>query len=112
LSISYNSAQFFWYDFFTKSTYDIWPARLKNANQHKFFYDFICGGLAAAMTIVTNQPLDTVRTRLVSQGEPKLYRNIPDAMKQIYTKEGVLAFYKGTVPAIMLVAPGMLNMKK
>ena len=35
----------------------------------------------------------------------KIYKNIPDAVKQIYAKEGLKGFYKGTVPAIILVTP-------
>lgn len=66
---------------------------------------FICGGIAASFTIVTNQPVDTVRTRLVTQGEPRVYNGIMDAVRKIYAREGVRGFYKGTLPALMLVAP-------
>lgn len=37
-----------------------------------FTVHFVCGGLSACAATVTVQPLDTLRTRLAAQGEPKV----------------------------------------
>lgn len=65
----------------------------------------MCGGVSACFTVVTNQPIDTVRTRLITQGEPKTYNGVFDAIKKIFLNEGIRGFYKGTVPGVLLVAP-------
>ncbi len=35
----------------------------------------VCGGLAGGLATVAAQPLDTLRTRLCAQGEPKVEKN-------------------------------------
>jgi len=106
LYASYITAQFHWFDFFTRTSYQLWPQhRNKNEDNHKHLFDFVCGGLAATFTTLTSQPIDTIRTRFVTQGEPKVYSSLSQAVQKIYSQEGLLAFYKGTVPAILLVVP-------
>jgi len=57
------------------------------------------GAFAGAASVFGNTPLDVVKTRM--QGlEAHRYKNTWDCAKQIYTKEGVKAFYKGTVPRL------------
>lgn len=61
--------------------------------------------MAASLTAFTNQPVDTIRTRLVTQGEPRVYSGILDAVKKIYTNEGVRGYYRGLVPCLLLITP-------
>lgn len=104
LSLSYNSAQFFWFELFTRYSIDKWSF-LSDTENKKFALHFLCGGLAASCTVITNQPVDTIRTRLVTQGEPRVYNGIYDAIKKVYLNEGIKGFYRGTLPAILLVTP-------
>jgi len=60
------------------------------------------GAIAGAASVFGNTPLDVVKTRM--QGlEAHKYKNTLDCAKQIYTKEGLKAFYKGTVPRLSRV---------
>lgn len=103
LSISF-SAHLLWFEILTRYVYTLWPSLVENENK-KFMANFICGGIGASLTIVTNQPIDTIRTRLVTQGEPRVYKGIMDAVKKIYINEGIVGYYRGTVPNLMLIAP-------
>ena len=33
---------------------------------------YLKGGIAAGLTVLTSQPIDVIRTRLVAQGEPRV----------------------------------------
>lgn len=60
------------------------------------------GAIAGAASVFGNTPLDVVKTRM--QGlEAHRYKNTWDCAKQIYTNEGVKAFYKGTIPRLSRV---------
>ncbi|XP_055328086.1 putative tricarboxylate transport protein, mitochondrial [Paramacrobiotus metropolitanus] len=57
------------------------------------------GAIAGAASVFGNTPLDVVKTRM--QGlEASKYKNTLDCAYQIATKEGLFAFYKGTVPRL------------
>ncbi|XP_036343058.1 tricarboxylate transport protein, mitochondrial-like [Rhagoletis pomonella] len=57
------------------------------------------GAVAGAASVFGNTPLDVVKTRM--QGlEAAKYKNTADCALQIWRKEGVTAFYKGTVPRL------------
>lgn len=57
------------------------------------------GAIAGAVSVGLNTPLDVVKTRM--QGlEAAKYRNTADCILQIARHEGLLAFYKGTVPRL------------
>ena len=71
LSMSFLTSQFLWFESLTKATYLIWPIMI-NDDRNKIVTHFFCGGIAASMTILTVQPIDVIRTRLVSQGEPRV----------------------------------------
>lgn len=103
LSISF-SAHLLWFEVLTRQTFTLWPFLVETENK-KFMANFICGGMAASLTLITNQPIDTIRTRLVTQGEPKVYKGVMDAVTKVYTSEGLRGFYRGTVPNLMLITP-------
>jgi solute carrier family 25 thiamine pyrophosphate transporter 19 len=104
LSLTFTNSQFFWFEFFTRVEHEIRPGRDKS-DREKMLVHFICGGLAACISVLTNQPMDTIRTRLVTQGEPRVYSGIVDALRKIYAREGFRAYYRGLVPSLFLVAP-------
>uniref|UniRef100_UPI00398F08B1 mitochondrial thiamine pyrophosphate carrier isoform X1 n=2 Tax=Pristiophorus japonicus TaxID=55135 RepID=UPI00398F08B1 len=100
LSISYGGVQFVSFEFLTKFVHDATLYDSRNASMH-----FVCGGLAACSATVTVQPLDTLRTRFVAQGEPKIYRSFWHAVVTMCRNEGPLAFYRGLTPTIIAVFP-------
>lgn len=97
LSLVFNGSQFFWFELLTRYFYK------KENNQ--FATNFLCGGTAASLALVVCQPIDVVRTRLISQGEPKIYNGNLDAFKKIYLTDAPKGFYRGLFPAMMLTVP-------
>ena len=68
--------------------------------------NFVSGGVAGMVAIAAVYPIDTVRTRLVAQGEPRQYRNISQAFAAIWKKGGgVKRFYNGLGPSLLMVFP-------
>ncbi|XP_045611810.1 putative tricarboxylate transport protein, mitochondrial [Procambarus clarkii] len=60
------------------------------------------GGLAGAVSVFGNTPIDVVKTRM--QGlEASKYKNTIDCFQKIWKNEGPRAFYKGTVPRLSRV---------
>ncbi|XP_067913957.1 mitochondrial thiamine pyrophosphate carrier [Heterodontus francisci] len=100
LSISYGAVQFVSFEFLTKFVHNAMMYDSRNPFMH-----FVCGGLAACSATVTVQPLDTLRTRFVAQGEPKVYRSLWHAVATMYRKEGSLSFYRGLTPTLLAVFP-------
>lgn len=50
---------------------------------------FICGSLSGFSGTVLSHPFDVVRTRMVSQSEPKTYHSTRHAIRVIATTEGL-----------------------
>ena len=65
LSFAFLTSQFFWFETITRYFY--------HKENNAFYANFMCGGLAATIAVLTSQPIDVIRTRLVSQGEPKVF---------------------------------------
>lgn len=105
LSMSFITAQFLWFEFFTKLYHDHGPHSGRTTDSGKSLGHFLSGGLAACCTVAINQPVDTIRTRFVSQGEPRVYTSLADAVSKIYTREGIRGFYRGLLPSMLLYAP-------
>lgn len=74
-------------------------------------YDFensLMGCMAAATTVCVMIPLDTVKTRLVTQARfPDLvpYKGILDCAVRVSKEEGIGAFYRGLTPRLISVVP-------
>ncbi|XP_040918858.1 mitochondrial thiamine pyrophosphate carrier [Toxotes jaculatrix] len=100
LSICYGAVQFASFEFLTEVVHKSTPYDSQTAGVH-----FVCGGLAACSATVFCQPLDTLRTRFAAQGEPKVYRNLRQAVFTMCRSEGVLTFYRGLSPTLMAVFP-------
>ncbi|KAH0629484.1 hypothetical protein JD844_011574 [Phrynosoma platyrhinos] len=66
LSITYGAVQFVSFELLTKLMHHATSYDARDFSVH-----FVCGGVSACAATVTVQPLDTLRTRLAAQGEPK-----------------------------------------
>lgn len=66
---------------------------------------FVCGGVAGCAATLVSFPFDTVRTRLVAQPEPKIYKNSADAVAKLVEEGGWRIFYRGLTPTLAAIAP-------
>ncbi|XP_031557885.1 mitochondrial thiamine pyrophosphate carrier-like [Actinia tenebrosa] len=103
LSIAYGYFQFTFFEAFTQIAYFISPRLLEQ--RHKPMTHFICGGISGCAASFAIQPLDVIRTRLVAQGEPKVYSSMIEAARMMYTLEGPTSFYKGLIPSLLQIFP-------
>jgi len=63
---------------------------------------FLCGAIAGGASVFGNTPIDVVKTRM--QGlNANQYKGVVDCVKQIAIKEGMFAFYRGTIPRLSRV---------
>lgn len=104
LSIIYGVAQFVTFEGLTYMAYPLLPSDL-TTGVYKPVYHFMCGGVSGCMASLVSLPVDVLRTRLVSQGEPKVYKSISHALQSMYMEAGVRTFYKGFTPTMMLLFP-------
>eukprot|EP00548_Thalassiothrix_antarctica_P005423 CAMPEP_0194149456 /NCGR_PEP_ID=MMETSP0152-20130528/37966_1 /TAXON_ID=1049557 /ORGANISM="Thalassiothrix antarctica, Strain L6-D1" /LENGTH=212 /DNA_ID=CAMNT_0038851627 /DNA_START=79 /DNA_END=717 /DNA_ORIENTATION=- len=68
----------------------------------------IMGCMASATTVCIMIPLDTIKTRLVTQvsgSTVDAYKGIVDCAFRIYREEGMLTFYRGLAPRLISVVP-------
>jgi len=68
----------------------------------------IMGCISAGTTVCVMIPLDTVKTRLVTQARfPHLepYKGIVDCVIRVTKEEGIHAFYRGLAPRLISVVP-------
>lgn len=66
------------------------------------------GCMASATTVCIMIPMDTVKTRLVTQlNYPDLvpYDGILDCFQRVLKEEGIGAFYRGITPRLFSVVP-------
>ncbi|KAK0519992.1 mitochondrial aspartate-glutamate transporter agc1 [Tilletia horrida] len=73
-------------------------------------YNFGLGGIAGATGATLVYPIDLVKTRMQNQrssvvGEPLMYKNSIDCVKQVFRNEGFVGFYSGLGPQLLGVAP-------
>ena len=68
----------------------------------------IMGSIASATTVCIMIPMDTIKTRLVTQAglAPELaYKGIIDCAVRVYREEGLSTFYRGLPPRLLSVVP-------
>ncbi|XP_036406577.1 mitochondrial glycine transporter B isoform X2 [Megalops cyprinoides] len=58
--------------------------------------NFSCGVLAGVLASLVTQPADVVKTHV--QVSPQLYKRTGDAVRFIYTEQGLKGFFRGAVP--------------
>lgn len=68
---------------------------------------FVSGAFAGAAAAGITNPLDVVRTRLQTQGEPgaRRYRNMWTAFRAVALEEGARGLWAGLVPRMLFHAP-------
>ncbi|KAK2565052.1 Mitochondrial glutamate carrier 2 [Acropora cervicornis] len=71
-------------------------------------HSLLAGCVAGMIGSLAVTPMDVVKTRLQvlrnAQGEAA-YSGIVDCVQKTYTNEGIMAFYKGAVPRMIVIAP-------
>lgn len=77
----------------------------KALHRHGFFGALVAGSISGGVSAGLCTPMDVIKTRLQAQGGSTAYSGIVDCATQIYTKEGVGAFFKGWLPRSLVVAP-------
>ncbi|KAL6755561.1 mitochondrial substrate carrier protein [Haematococcus lacustris] len=66
---------------------------------------FASGALAGAAGTVASYPFDLLRTTMAAQGEPKVYRNLVDASRDIVQRRGVAGLYSGLGVTLVEIMP-------
>ena len=68
---------------------------------------FGLGAFASAAAVAVMIPMDTVKTRLVTQltTDPRAYKGVRDCFLRVLNEEGVGAFYRSLPPRLMSVVP-------
>lgn len=71
--------------------------------------DMVCGLSSGAVSVLFMNPIDVIRTRFYNQsyenGKGSQYKSGIDAVKKIFIKEGVTAFYKGLFSHFLRIGP-------
>ena len=100
LSITYGVAQFGFYD------------RLNNFLRDNDYFEhhpktrnFLCGAISGCFASFVINPIDVVRTRLISQDPGRGYKNSLHGLQRLWTEEGMRGMYRGIWPAIWQIAP-------
>lgn len=107
LSVVYGSIQFLSYHMLTRMWHD-WMVPVIPGDwvtEKSPITHFTCGCMSGAIATLFSFPFDVVRTRLVAQGEPKIYSGMSHAAISMYSKEGIGSFFRGLSPAIIQTAP-------
>mmetsp|Transcript_24736 Transcript_24736/g.53952 ORF Transcript_24736/g.53952 Transcript_24736/m.53952 type:complete len:375 (+) Transcript_24736:90-1214(+) len=66
---------------------------------------FASGAFAGAMGTVASYPFDLLRTTLAAQGEPKVYRGMLDASRDIVQRQGFAGLYRGMGVTLVEIIP-------
>jgi len=70
------------------------------------YYNLSLGALAGTIAVTFTYPTDLTRRLMQLNGTPgHNYTGIPDVIRQLWNKEGVLGFYKGLWATYLKVAP-------
>jgi len=86
----------------------------EDANRHRLKHagmQLIAGGSAGCVEVSLMHPLDLVKTRFQLQtatppaGNQAHYTGVVDCMRKMYRTEGVLSFWKGILPPILVETP-------
>ena len=72
LTSSYIFVQFSCFEFLTKLSHKNSSEITIENHNYKTLVNFLCGGVAASIATLVNQPIDILRTRFVAQGQKKV----------------------------------------
>eukprot|EP00055_Hartaetosiga_balthica_P007998 m.28536 g.28536 ORF g.28536 m.28536 type:complete len:340 (+) comp6059_c0_seq2:156-1175(+) len=99
LSIGYSMLQFPTYEWATK------VLKVNFGINNEMINSFVSGNTAAFVATCATFPLDTIRTRMVAQGEPKIYIGFFHALGSMVKHEGPLSLYRGLSTTLIGVMP-------
>lgn len=82
------------------------PAEFLKEFAHSMF-NFGLGGIAGSTGATMVYPIDLVKTRMQNQrssvvGEPLMYKNSLDCVSKVFRNEGLLGFYSGLGPQLLV----------
>ncbi|KAI9318107.1 mitochondrial carrier domain-containing protein [Dichotomocladium elegans] len=82
--------------------------KVQNVEDLPAYQTLVIGGISGAMGPLTNAPIDTIKTRIqkATSLSGSGWQQFKTVTTEIYTKEGLRAFYKGLTPRVLRVAPG------
>lgn len=120
--VPYAGLQFGTYDTFKRWTMALNRYRSSNPSLTDTDYGlssfqlFLCGLAAGTCAKLVCHPLDVVKKRFQIEGlqrhprygarvEHRAYKNILDALRRIFQREGLAGFYKGILPSTIKAAP-------
>jgi len=79
---------------------------VKKADDNLPIHKFLAGAMAGSVAVTACYPLDLVRTRLTTELEGhEHYRGIGDAFRKIFRSEGIMGFYSGIGPTMLVAVP-------
>lgn len=102
LSIVYTMVQFSSFELYSKKLCILFG---DEHIKHQTMINFLSGSMAGCSAMLLAYPFDVIRTRLISQSEPKIYLSVTDAFKRIYKKQGVRGLFLGLTPTLVQIAP-------
>lgn len=71
---------------------------------------FAASAMAGLSTTLLTNPIWVLKTRILSTSKTKTsYSSMWDGVRKIYTNEGILTFWKGTIPSLFSVFQGSLQ---
>jgi solute carrier family 25 thiamine pyrophosphate transporter 19 len=100
LSAVYGLVQFSTFEFFSRQF-----STIGHLSEYRKTTDFMAGAVAGFTAMTAAMPLDVIRTRLVAQGEPKVYRSLSHAAVKIWRYEKVPGLFRGIIPSLAQIAP-------
>lgn len=85
------------------------PEGYKKAEKDKrhlpFHVALLGGGLSGALATVVVYPMDIARTVLASQGEPRIYKSVPQTLIGLAKESGVRRLYAGLGMGLLQIGP-------
>uniref|UniRef100_A0A7E4VRD2 Mitochondrial thiamine pyrophosphate carrier n=1 Tax=Panagrellus redivivus TaxID=6233 RepID=A0A7E4VRD2_PANRE len=100
LSAVYGLVQFTTFEFMSREL-----SIIPGLKDYRKSTDFAAGAVAGCAAMTAAMPLDVIRTRLVAQGEPRVYRNMFHAITKIWKYEKIPGYFRGIVPSLAQIAP-------
>lgn len=64
------------------------------------------GAAAGAVTGLVTTPLDVIKTRLMIQGQDRVYKGVVDCATKIAREEGTAALFRGWEPRVIWIGLG------
>lgn len=100
LSVMYGVVQFAVFEALKEQADHIKPGLAKSTTTN-----FLSGAISGCTATVISFPFDVVRTRLIAQGNEKIYSGMSHGFVYIWQKESPYALFRGLSPTLLQIAP-------